>query len=205
MRKPMNNSTKVLLAYSEPLPETEDEYDGISGLIDDAEMRSDCVDFIESIEDAEFEHIYYNLINDIRKMDIQDQIQLCNGIMIKVKKLYNFEFLEKIELHTQSDCEDVYKFITFLEFDNIDFFVNLLEGLVVDIRKEPIRMIIDKNWLMIESKILKENLSRLIMLFLRTNNKSELIDFFVSKITMNKVIITMRLFERRIENGEGNY
>jgi regulator of replication initiation timing len=124
--------------------------------------------------------------------------------MKKIEEIYNFEFLGKITLHTQSDCEDIYKFLNFLEFDNIDFFVDLLYGIVEDLRNEPIRIIIENNWLMIESRILKENLSQLVMLFLRTNNKDELIDFFVSKITKNKAIITMKLFERRIENGESN-
>jgi regulator of replication initiation timing len=199
-----NKSLKVLFAYSEPLPEMEDEYDGVDELIDDAEMRSTLIDLITSIGSEEFEHIYNLFINEIRNFDISYQIALCNEIMKKIEEIYNFEFLGKITLHTQSDCEDIYKFLNFLEFDNIDFFVDLLYGIVEDLRNEPIRIIIENNWLMIESRILKENLSQLVMLFLRTNNKDELIDFFVSKITKNKAIITMKLFERRIENGESN-
>ena len=90
----------------------------------------------------------------------------------------------------------------FLEFDNIDFFTNLLFGIVEDLRNELIRIVIDKNWIQIEGRMLKEQLSWLIVLFLRTNNKSDLIDFFVSKINQRKMIITMKLYERRIANGE---
>lgn len=201
----MDNSTKVLLAYSEPLPEMEDEYDGMDGLINDAEMRSVIVEFIAAIGTERFEYMYSNLINVIRLLDISDQVSLCSGIINKIKDVYNFEFLQQIDLYTQAECEDVYKLIAFLEFDHIDFFTDLLEGIVEDLRKEPIRIIIDQNWIQIESRILKENLSRLIMFFLRTNNKSDLIDFFVSKINQSKVIITMKLFERRTSNGESNY
>lgn len=200
----MDNATKVLIANSEPLPEMEDEYDGQDELINDAENKSMMIDIISTIGVEGFEYTYYNLINEIRLLDISEQISLCIGIINKITEVYKFEFLQKIEIYTQADCEDVYKFVTFLEFDHIDFFVNLLEGIVYDLRKEAIRIIIDQNWNEIERRILKENLSRLIILFLRTNNKEDLIDFFVSKITQNKIIITMKLFERRMENGESN-
>jgi len=200
----MNNSTKVLLAYAEPLPEMEDEYDGTDELINDAENRANFLDIIYAIGTESIEYIYSILINDIRKLPIEDQISFCNEILNKIKEVYDFEFLEKIELYTPLDCEDVYKFLEFLEFNHIDFLVDLLYGIVDDIRKEPVRIIIDKNWFEIENRILKENLSRLITLFLRTNNRNDLIDFLTAKATKNKILITMKILERRSENGNSN-
>lgn len=197
-----NNYTKVLIANSEALPETEDEYDGKDEIIENAEEKADLVYFLESIGSDNFEYIYSNLINTIRNIEVKTQIGFCYNIIDKIKEVYNFEFLRKIDLFSQSDCEEVYKLIAFLEFDNVDFFTNLLFGIVENLRNELIRIVIDKNWIQIEGRMLKEQLSWLIVLFLRTNNKSDLIDFFVSKINQRKMIITMKLYERRIANGE---
>jgi hypothetical protein len=198
------NSIKVLLADSEPLPEMEDEYDGNDELIDNAEQMSSFLDLVSAIGTEEFEFIYFNLISDIRKYPIENQILLCTKIIDKIKEVYGFEFIQKIYLETHEDVENVYKFIEFLEFDYIDFIVDLLTGIVNDIRKEPIRAIIEENWMEIESRILKQNLSRLIFLFLRTNNKEDLVDFLVSKATNNKSLITTKLFERSIVNDNSN-
>jgi len=197
-----NLSLKTLIADSEPLPEMNGEYDGTDELIDTAEMNSSFIDIIESIGTLDFMYIYSNIINYIKTLKIEDKITLCLKILERVKEVYGFEFLEKIDISSEEDVMDVLEFIEFLEFNHIDFLVNLLTGMVKDIRNEPVRMILDKNWLEVESRILKENFSRLISLFLRTNNKEDLLDFLTSKATKNKAIITMKLFER--SNSDGN-
>ena len=197
----MDLSTKTLISSSEPLPEMEDEYDGNDELIQNAEMQSSFIDIISSIGTEEFEYVYLNSINEIKKYDIKDQISLCLQILDKIKEIYKFEFLTNIEIITIGDVNNVYDFIEFLEFKNIDFLVSLFAGIVLDIRKEPVRMIIDSNWLEIESRIISGNFSRMISLFLRTNNREDLLDFLTSKATKNKILITMNLYERSSNNA----
>jgi hypothetical protein len=189
-------SLKVLISDSEPLPEMGGEIDGTDDLIANAEMNSSFIDIILSIGTPEFQYIFNNLINDIKELDIKDQITLCIHIIDRIKEVYGFEFLEKIDLSSIEDVNNVYDFIKFLEYDNVDFLTYLFSGIIIDIRKEPVRMILDKNWSEIESKILSGNFSRLIYLFLRTNNKEDLLDFLTSKATKNKTEITMNLLER---------
>ena len=196
-----DDAIKTLIASSEPLPEMEDEYDGQDELIQNSEMQSSFINIISSIGKEEFEYVYFSLINEIKLYDIKDQISFCEKILEKIKEVYNFEFLTNIEIIDNYDVNNVYDFIEFLEFKNIDFLVNLLTGIVLDIRRDPVRMIFDKNWLEIESRILKENLSQLITLFLRTNNREDLLDFLTSKATKNKILITMNLFERSSNNA----
>ena len=197
----MDLSTKTLISSSEPLPEMEDEYDGNDELIQNAEMQSSFIDIISSIGTEEFEYIYLNSINEIKTYDIKDQISLCLKILDKIKEIYKFEFLTTIDIISIDDVNNVYDFIEFLEYKNIDFLVSLFAGIVLDIRKEPVRMILDNNWLEIESRILKGHFSQMISLFLRTNNREELLDFLTSKATKSKILITINLFERSSNNA----
>ena len=86
----MDLSTKTLISSSEPLPEMEDEYDGNDELIQNAEMQSSFIDIISSIGTEEFEYVYLNSINEIKKYDIKDQISLCLQILDKIKEIYKF-------------------------------------------------------------------------------------------------------------------
>ena len=197
----MDLSTKTLISSSQPLPEMEDEYDGNDELIQNAEMQYSFIDIISSIGTEEFEYIYLNSINEIKTYDIKDQISLCLQILDKIKEIYKFEFLTTIDIISIDDVNNVYDFIEFLEYKNIDFLVSLFAGIVLDIRKEPVRMILDNNWLEIESRILKGHFSQMISLFLRTNNREELLDFLTSKATKSKILITINLFERSSNNA----
>lgn len=100
-----------------------------SQVVGDAIVQYDFLQIIENIGKEEFKSTYLNFINDIRNQSLENQRTLCQHIIDKVQEVYEFEFPEKITIYDRSDIEDIYRFIEFLEYDNVDFFIEISKGL----------------------------------------------------------------------------
>lgn len=103
-----------------------------SDVVADVIVQYDFLQIIENIGKVEFEETYLNFIEDIKKQSFDNQRILGNHIINKVENIYDFSFPEKIIISDLSDIDDIYKFIEFLEYDNINFLVDVLKDLNAD-------------------------------------------------------------------------
>jgi len=199
-----NQGNKVLIASSIPLEEVEDDQDEIDKVIDSSEVKSDFIYILDSIGKSDFKQIYLATKNNVLKQSLKDQIELCRKILIKIKEVYNFEFIETIDIISIEDVKEVLEFLEFLEFDNFKILSDILYGLETDFRKIPLISFFNDNWVKIEEKINKNLFkNRLINLFFRTNNKQDLIDFLVKHTNNNRIELTIEFFRKgeNLENG----
>lgn len=107
-------------------------------------VQYEFIDLIENIGKDEFKETYLNFINDTKNQSFSNQRTLCSHILVKIQEVYDFEFPEKIDISSISDINDIYMFIKFLEYDNIDFLINILKNFNIDFLKtDPYEFCID--------------------------------------------------------------
>ncbi len=185
---------KNLIFYSNPIPEMEDDEDDIDRDEMIAVFKCDCLNILESIGEENFRPIYENSIISVRSYYIDDQIDFCYQIFEKINEVYEFEFIRKIEIG-EEDVENVYKFLEFIEFDNVDFLEELLEGYAMDIRKIDPQEFILNHWKDLQTHLLTMNLGEFISDFLRTNTKDNIVNFLSKAIENSKTELTIRLLQ----------
>lgn len=126
----MEDTKKIYLSAMIPTELLDDDDDLTpSEVAGDHFVQYEFIDLIENIGKEEFKSTYLNFINDIRNQSLENQRTLCQHIIDKVQEVYEFEFPEKITIYDRSDIEDIYRFIEFLEYDNVDFFIEISKGL----------------------------------------------------------------------------
>ena len=177
-----------------PIPEMEDDEDDIDRDEMIAVFKCDCLNILESIGEENFRPIYENSIISVRSYYIDDQIDFCYQIFEKINEVYEFEFIRKIEIG-EEDVENVYKFLEFIEFDNVDFLEELLEGYAMDIRKIDPQEFILNHWKDLQTHLLTMNLGEFISDFLRTNTKDNIVNFLSKAIENSKTELTIRLLQ----------
>lgn len=189
-----DEALKNLLFYSNPIPEMEEDEDDIDRDERIAVFKCDCLNILDSIGEENFKPIYENSIISVRAYYIEDQVDFCYQIFEKINEVYDFEFIRKIEIG-EEDIENVYKFLEFVEFDNIDFLEELLEGYVMDARKLDPKQFVLEHWKDLETHILSMNLGEFISDFLRTNTKDNIVKFLSNAIEKSKTELTIRLIQ----------
>lgn len=198
----MSNYEKILIGNSIPLPEVDDEeYDN---QIINSEIDADFVAIIDSFNTEDFKHIYLNLCNEIRSLDIEKQRELCNKLVEKVKEEYDFEFTPILTFDAFEDVEKFLKFIEFIEYDYIDFFAKIIYGLDFNLLRKNLDKFIVFNWEKISNSI--DNLINseeynlgIISLFFRTNNKENIFKFIREKLSKEKMLIILKTYEVKNE------
>jgi len=144
-------------------------------VVNEAIYKSRSLDIINSIGTYEFKNIYRNLINDIKIQSIGVQKLFFNSVLEKISEVYDFEFPENIDLYTQNDLNNMYSFLKFLEYDNVDFISSVWKFLGIDIMTIDIKKYCFENKmkliLEIEDQIETHELNEIIILFLRTYYK----------------------------------
>lgn len=172
-----------------------DEDDDVtqSDIVADVIVQYDFLQIIDNIGEDEFKDNYLNFIIDIQKQSFSNQRILCYHIIDKVQEVYNFEFPEKIDISSISDIEDIYKFIEFLEYDNINFLVDILKGFNIDFLKNDLHEFCENN----KNEILKQinfypkiNLSVIFLNLYDTLEDNIMINMINRMISKNKGLIT---------------
>lgn len=129
----MEDTKEIYLSAMIPPEYLDDDDDKTnSDFVDDALTQYEFIDLIETIGTLNFKETYFNIIDSIKNQSIENQKILCNHIIDKVQEVYNFDFPEKININGLSDINQIYDFIKFLEFDNIELFINVLREYNVD-------------------------------------------------------------------------
>ena len=169
--------------------------------IDDPEVESDCVDLLEHIGEEEFKNIYLNVIFNLKQQPLEKQITLCNNILLKIEQVYDFTFMKKLHIASKSDVSKVYKLIEFIEFNNLRLLVELLYGLIEDVRNIDLKKFYEDSWVTIQNRLQSVITSELVSEFIRTNNKENLILFLTNETKKKRIEITGSLMlKKRNEN-----
>jgi len=194
---------KILLGNSIPLPEQDLDEDLInSDAFDGYEALQEYwfVTVINSINIPLFKHNYQSVINDIKlDISIEEQIDLCSYILMKIIDEYDFEFPQKPVVKTKDDVQDIYKFLEFIEYDNENLLVNVWRNIKVDLASKRLSESCEENMNSIVSEIddqsTLQTYSELVSIFLRTYLKEDLFKWFCKQTKSQETTITARIMK----------
>ena len=198
-----DQSLKTLFALSEPTPEVEDDMDD-DNLAEKAVTQYDFMNIISALGNENFREIYSCFKNILIGHDRNDQINFCRALLVKVEEIYDFTFFN-VDLDYE-EPQDIYSFIEWLEYDNADFLFTMFNGLLQnDIYSIDIIQFVNDEWENIEKKIDVYFMSnRFKMMFIRTNNKQNLINFIVRNSELNKSYIREKFYMKGVTNEVNN-
>lgn len=194
----MSSYEEILIGRSTPLMEVDDEESSLDHDISEAILDADFYDIINHLNTKEFRNIYLNLYNEIIFLPFDDQKNLCDRLLNKIFEEYNFEFPPSLTFDNQNDINEFLKFVEFLEFNNIDFIASIITGLNLDLLKKNLDKFLEVNFesiLVNIEKKLKNEVSKIISIFFRTNNKENIFKFLKSKLEKDKMLIILKSME----------
>jgi len=188
---------KILLGNSIQIPEVDvdenrdDEMDPIAAL--KGYWQSILLD---NIGKDVFKQNYLNVRIDIQThCSLDEQRRLCYAILDRISEVYDFEFGNELSLNNFNEINEVYKFLEFLEYDNEDFICNIWLFLGDSFLEKKIN--IDNIIKEIEDQVDQGDYSQIISIFLRTNNKSSLYDWFIKKSDDISTLIKLKILEEK--------
>jgi hypothetical protein len=171
----------------------------------DADIQYMSQSIVSSIGTVEFKSTFLSMLDRIRLVcTFEDQRNLCHYILDKIKEVYDYEPFTDFEIKDDDDVWQVYNLIAFLEYNHRKFLIDMWLLINPDLKNFDIE---------VECKLKEDNLlpymndviertsfSRMIVLYLRTNIKENLIKWFCNISLRNYAFIKLELL-RRIENG----
>ena len=164
-------------------------------IANEAIFESRSVDILDSIGSYEFKNIYRTLINDIKLQIFDDQKIFFNSVLAKISEVYDFEFSEKVDIYNIEDLNNLYSFLEFVEYNNIDFITSVWKFLDVDLSKINIEKYCLKNKELIIKEIDEQIETNLLdeksILFLRTYYKID--EWFFNNSEKSKIEILTNL------------
>jgi hypothetical protein len=190
------------LLLSSLLPTTllDDDNDQIqSEVVGDAIVQFEFNEIIDNIGKTSFKEIYLNFIDDIKKQSIDNQRTLCQHLINKFENIYKFIFPENISIDNINDINNIYIFISFVEFDNIDFLVEIFKNFKINLL-DVLSKFIDENKNEITKNIKSYNDELLPEIFINLKNtlEDEILIYIVSKmIYKNKRLVSNEILIRR--------
>jgi hypothetical protein len=153
---------------------------------------------IGNIGQPDFKENYLVVIHEIRQeYTIEEQRELCFGIIKKIEEVYDFSFSREVDLTSVNQIFGIYDFIEFIEYKHESFISDVWRSLNPDLSKTDLGKYIEQN----EDKIINEienqlnsyDLSEMISDFLRTNNKENIIEWFTKKSKLLIVLIRIKI------------
>jgi len=190
----MDENDKILITASILQPELDPE-EGAD--YEDAIIRYEFAEFVDSFGSGDFFAIYMNMINDVKDQSVENQINLVDACLEKVKEIYEFEFPEVLPRENQLDLDDIYQFLRFLEFEHVDFLAAVWKDTDKDLRKIDVGNFCNKNKIqmmdIVENQCDNFDESQSIYLFLRTYNRDKMIEFISDKTEQAKMMIVLKI------------
>lgn len=195
----MSQYEKLLIGQSIPLMEVDDEESDLNDdLINNAKSSADFYALTKEFGTENFKPLYLNLKNEIMNTEIERKRELCEKLLQEISKIYEFEFIPLITFDNDSDIDEFFDFIEFLEYDYVNFLATIIYGLDLNLLKKDIDKFLIMNWNTIFSKLnnYSDSKNELIIKFIRTNNKDEIYEFVKSRLERDKMIIILATIER---------
>jgi len=190
---------RVLMQADTYMPENDDD-EQMDVIEKQAIFESSMVDIIENIGEITFKNTYIDLLPDIQKETFKNRRIFCQRILERVSDVYDFTFPTILDITTETDIDNIHKFIEFIEYDNVLFLSLVWEMLKVNLMKIDIETFCKRN----ATKIIKEideqlethYQNELITIFLRTYYKEKFIEWFIRESQRSRVFIQLEILER---------
>lgn len=174
-------------------PEELDDEETLFDVASKAILHSSEIDIIDSMQTDDFKYTYKELINDIKQFPFRNQRRFLEGVLRKISELYDFEFPTKIDITNLNDVNELYHFLEFIEFDNINFISRVWKYLGEDLQGLDIKKFCTSNSIKIikevEDQLQSYDFNEKITLFLRTYYKDKFIEWFVRQTENSKIEI----------------
>ena len=188
---------RVLLGSLDPLYEVEEDFD--EDLAERASLRYDMISVIVSLGTDNFKSVYMALMPHIYEQSLNMQRTFCHDLLTKIEKVYDYVFPMNLDFNDEDQISDLYKFLEFLEFDYFSFLSGLWKLLSVNLKSLDIASYCDLNSDLVISKVeevLKNQVfSRLVLIFLRTYIKENMVKFIIEKSINSRMIIFLKTQE----------
>jgi len=197
----MIDTKKIYLSSMLPPDMLDEDYLTSSEDVSNHFIQYEFEDIITNIGRDDFKSTYLNFILDIQKQSFYNQKVLVDHIIDKVQEVYDFTFPENIIVTNYSDVEDIYRFTEFLEFDNIDFLLDILKGFNVDfLNVDPYEFCNDNKYEIIRQINFynKINLPSIFINLYETLENNIIIKIISTMIYKNKELITNDLKIREL-------
>jgi len=152
--------------------------------------ESSTFDILDSMNKETFYDTYSILKNDILSMSDTMQKIFIDKYLDQMLEVYNFEFSPKLIYDTQMEIAEMFKFIEFVEYDNLTV-LSYVWKYLEDIIKVDIDKYVRKRYKIIIDEITNQaNLLTTITEndseFLRTYDKEGIIEWFIDRSKRNK-------------------
>jgi|GEM_PF-5090443 hypothetical protein len=189
---------KTLIKQSSPTLEIEEDDD--KNLVEMSSNEYDNNNLLDSIGKENFKEVYSNCFIFIKQYKLEDKLELSRKIIQKVQEVYNFNFVNLIDCTSESDFDKLLQFLEWLEYDNVEFFTDLLINLNIDFKTKFVKEFFLNIWNKIEIFIFEKYKynNYFQRKFLQENNKENIIDFCFKNMQKNKTLI----IEEIIKKGE---
>jgi hypothetical protein len=152
-------------------PEELDDEETFYDITSTAILHSAEMDIIDNIGTPDFKYIYKESILDIKQFPFRNQRRFLENVLIKISELYDFEFPTKVDINNLNDVTELYYFLEFIEFDNINFISRVWKYLGKDLRGLDIKKFCTSNSIKIikevEDQLQSYDFNEKITLFLR--------------------------------------
>lgn len=186
---------RILHGKSIEIPELDEE---LQKNIDiEALIKYEIYLLSESIGTNSFEDNYFLFKDDIFDYEIESKKLLCNRILSKLEKVYEFGFSDDLNLNTFEDRNWLLEFINFVEFDNIDLLIELFYTLDVSLFKIDLEHYLKEKRneviFTLQSLDLIYTYNKLILDFLINYNSDDLIKWLIRQTEKNKIEIQTNL------------
>lgn len=188
----IDNSEYIMLGSSFIEPESDEEEQlNIDYVGNMAIFQSRAIDIISTIGTTSFKKIYINLINDIKKYPFIEQELFFRMVLDQISKIYDFEFPENVDIYNWETINELYSFLEFLEYDNINFITLVWKFLDENLKEINLIEYCSKNktkiTLEIEEQVSSSSLNKFSLEFLKTYYK--IVDWFHSNSERSKIEI----------------
>ncbi len=192
------DNLETLIGSSTFIPEMDEENQENRNY--ESSINFDGYEIIDKIGTKHFKMVYLNLIDNIKGTDIRTQIGFCRKVLNRIIDVYEYEYMPTQKINSQQDVNAIYDLIEFLEYDHIEFFANIWTFLD-DIEKVNLNTYCKKNieriLIEIEDQIDSNDFNELISIFLRTNNKENILRFVIKNSEEKKMLIKLRIMEKQ--------
>jgi len=196
----MDTLEQILSGASIPVFEVEGDFD--RDLAEEASLRYDLMNIINSIGTDNFKQVYLASIQSVQEKLVESpdmQEAFFTEVLKKIVQIYNFEFPVKLHFADKGVVTDFYEFIEFLEFNYIEFLSKVWRFLNVDLRGLDIDSFCKDHSNLITKEVDEiayiSSFNQLISEFLRTYTKEDLVAFVIKKTTKDRMLILLTIKE----------
>lgn len=192
-------STEIFISHMIEPPELDSDEDELEGNYNLAVYESSKYEIISDCGKEQFKYTWLTLKDDVKNTSIKRQRIFAEQMLDKISEIYDFIFSETITLDIQSELNDFYDFLEFLEYDNSRFlsyvwkFLNPKNIIKLDVEKYCNNNNKNKIIKEINEQLEMNQQSTLIILFLKSFYKDNLIEWFIKNSNQNFNDIIVKL------------